>query len=772
MFKKGLIFTFFFYLFFAFSFVYGNSNTFSQTKTLVCSDIGGCKNATFFECKENECKPISDGKLKITIKGDYNMSYPQRESLQMDVENGYLRDIFGGGERGVEDECQKEFTFEYQIPKEDLETLLQDGKFEIEFFDTNFVDCCCKAERKISLEYEYLLPLSASCSASPNPAKVNQNVTFSAQVSGGTGNYTYLWSGACSGVSLTCQTTFSSPGTYKANLEVKDGNQTAQTSCEVTIEAQPAPTQKCEKFISNGSAQDKLDFVFIPDGYSSEEENDYLSATLEVANYLLSLSPFKEESCKFNFYRVRGVFDFRGRDAFAANNPNIAKVYEPINTVANLCGISPEEIQVVVNFQKQSGILGWHYTSFPLAYIPGRNLNLPFPKNSGHISYHEFGHDFGLPDHSNSSECPGTYCSHCAMCYGSPQKTYGTTCQSRKQGICALDPCMSRVQNALGKFPSCGGEDTTPPVISDPKPSGVISEKSPTLSVKTNERATCKFDLQDKDYDLMSNTFNKDGTETYHTKQIGPLSDGTYIYYVRCKDSAGNKNQSSVLIKFEIKTTPILCESIEKNGDSSKKIDVVFVGNGYTNLEEFKNDTLLHLQSIFKAKPLNEYRSAFNFWRVNKIDENLECTYSGRVIICNKSKVLALLSNCPFDIGAVIHNNTQRGGGGCPSGWEGGKIGFGEYMTTYKFGYTIDNATTPHEFGHCICCKDDYLYNPQPPNECQGTCVPGKCERYKCIMCTLSPQIWGGEFPYFSSSMPNHSQNCADLIKNLLTPYK
>jgi len=205
---------------------HAGKGSYSQTKTISCEDYGGCKNGVTFECKENECKPISDGKLKITIKGDYNMSYPQRESLQMDVENGYLRDIFGGGERGVEDECQKEFTFEYQIPKEDLEKLLQDGKFEIEFFDTNFVDCCCKAERKAKLEFEYETPQvtitvsktgDGSGTVTSNPAGIDCGNICSASFDPGStitltatpssGSAFGGWSGACSGMNPNCTLT-------------------------------------------------------------------------------------------------------------------------------------------------------------------------------------------------------------------------------------------------------------------------------------------------------------------------------------------------------------------------------------------------------------------------------------------------------------------------------------------------------------------------------------------------------------------------------------
>jgi len=53
--------------------------------------------------------------------------------------------------------------------------------------------------------------LTVSCSAYPNPVDTNQSTTFSSNVAGGTGSYTYSWSGACSSSNQNCANSFSSP---------------------------------------------------------------------------------------------------------------------------------------------------------------------------------------------------------------------------------------------------------------------------------------------------------------------------------------------------------------------------------------------------------------------------------------------------------------------------------------------------------------------------------------------------------------------------------
>ncbi|MCX6721228.1 MAG: hypothetical protein NT026_01345 [Candidatus Staskawiczbacteria bacterium] len=77
--------------------------------------------------------------------------------------------------------------------------------------------------------------INVSCYASPNPVNINQQVSFICNVSGGTGSYTYSWSGACTGSSSVCTTSFSYPGTQTATALVTSGSQTNSTSASVTI---------------------------------------------------------------------------------------------------------------------------------------------------------------------------------------------------------------------------------------------------------------------------------------------------------------------------------------------------------------------------------------------------------------------------------------------------------------------------------------------------------------------------------------------------------
>ncbi len=100
--------------------------------------------------------------------------------------------------------------------------------------------------------------LKAWCAASPNPAQIGETVLYTGYASGGSGSYTYSWSGAISGASYRISKSFSQAGDYTAYLVVKDsnGNQ-KQTSCYTTVKQAtiPTPTLQVSCYASPNPAQ-------------------------------------------------------------------------------------------------------------------------------------------------------------------------------------------------------------------------------------------------------------------------------------------------------------------------------------------------------------------------------------------------------------------------------------------------------------------------------------------------------------------------------------
>ncbi len=87
--------------------------------------------------------------------------------------------------------------------------------------------------------------------------------------------------------------------------------------------------------------------------------------------------------------------------------------------------------------------------------------------------------------------------------------------------------------------------DRVPPIISGLAPLGDVGTGKVTLSCVTNEEAICKYDVTDADYDLMQYQMESQNGGTAHNKEISPKAKGPQIYYLRCRDTAGNTSRSS-----------------------------------------------------------------------------------------------------------------------------------------------------------------------------------------------------------------------------------
>ncbi|MBE9483407.1 MAG: hypothetical protein IMY74_01085, partial [Bacteroidetes bacterium] len=101
-----------------------------------------------------------------------------------------------------------------------------------------------------------------------------------------------------------------------------------------------------------------------------------------------------------------------------------------------------------------------------------------------------------------------------------------------------------------GSAPDAGAYEvlqTSAPVRSGGSPAGILPSgtTSTTLSLSTNENATCRYSTTaGVSYSSMTDTFSTTGG-TSHSTTISGLSDGdSYSYCVRCQDDSGNVNTS------------------------------------------------------------------------------------------------------------------------------------------------------------------------------------------------------------------------------------
>jgi chitodextrinase/PKD repeat protein len=169
--------------------------------------------------------------------------------------------------------------------------------------------------------------------------------------------------------------------------------------------------------------------------------------------------------------------------------------------------------------------------------------------------------------------------------------------------------------------------DVTPPVISSGAPTGTLAAGTTqaTMSVASNESATCKWDTSAAtSYAAMPNTFTTTGG-TFHSTQLTPLSNGqTYTSYVRCQDGAGNANTSSYTVSFSVGTgagpiTLPTAASIPSRTSGVAPLAVFFDATGTT--------------STLTTRPFHdiEYRWDFGDRDVNTGDPNMSPPITGAI---------------------------------------------------------------------------------------------------------------------------------------------
>jgi hypothetical protein len=75
------------------------------------------------------------------------------------------------------------------------------------------------------------------------------------------------------------------------------------------------------------------------------------------------------------------------------------------------------------------------------------------------------------------------------------------------------------------------------------------------LSLTTNESATCRYaTTAGVAYGSMTNTFSTTGGKAHSTLVTGLADGGSYSYYARCQDSAGNADSNDFVIAFAVTT--------------------------------------------------------------------------------------------------------------------------------------------------------------------------------------------------------------------------
>ena len=172
---------------------------------------------------------------------------------------------------------------------------------------------------------------------------------------------------------------------------------------------------------------------------------------------------------------------------------------------------------------------------------------------------------------------------------------------------------------------------------------------------------------------------------------------------------------------------------VEHNGDPATKVDVLFLGDGYTAAEcraKFAKDARRMADAMFAVEPYKRRRKDFNIWGICppspqsgisrpstgvNIASPLGATYdvfgSERYVLTMDNRAFRTIASwAPYDFATILVNNDTYGGGGL----------YNIYSTV-----AVDNDWASylfvHEFGHHFAgLADEYFTSPvayQPPEK-------------------------------------------------------
>ena len=158
-----------------------------------------------------------------------------------------------------------------------------------------------------------------------------------------------------------------------------------------------------------------------------------------------------------------------------------------------------------------------------------------------------------------------------------------------------------------------------------------------------------------------------------------------------------------------------------KNGDPATKVDLLILGDGYTDGEraKFEKDARRMVDLLFATSPFKERRQDFNVWglcppaaesgisrpstgrhRRSPVGATYDAFGSERYVLTFENRAFRdIASFAPYDVVEIIVNDRTYGGGGI----------FNLYATV-----AVDNQWAPyvfvHEFGHHFAGLADEYY--------------------------------------------------------------
>ncbi|HYH01423.1 MAG TPA: M64 family metallopeptidase [Terriglobales bacterium] len=162
---------------------------------------------------------------------------------------------------------------------------------------------------------------------------------------------------------------------------------------------------------------------------------------------------------------------------------------------------------------------------------------------------------------------------------------------------------------------------------------------------------------------------------------------------------------------------------VEKNGDPATKVDLLFLGEGYSAAESAKceKDVRRLAEGVFAVSPFKERRKDFNVWAIcaaspesgvshpsvgqyrrTLFDSTFDVFGTERYALSfNNRAIREVASYAPYEFLGIVMNEKEYGNGGI----------FGQYASV-SIDYPTGVSVFVHEFGHHFAgLGDEYYFN-------------------------------------------------------------
>ena len=191
--------------------------------------------------------------------------------------------------------------------------------------------------------------------------------------------------------------------------------------------------------------------------------------------------------------------------------------------------------------------------------------------------------------------------------------------------------------------------------------------------------------------------------------------DGDYI-----NEYSLEINPNDYFINPERQTYPN--KKIVDNGDFDKKVDLVFLAEGYTETEmdKFERDVQKMIDYLFSQEPYKNYKTRFNVWLVMSPSDESGTDIPGEHIykrtIMNSNfytfdserylttedvfKIRDIASVVPYDDICILVNSSKYGGGG-----------FYNHYCLSSVDHFLSDKVFIHEFGHSFAGLGDEYFD-------------------------------------------------------------